>query len=98
MLHQRGAANVIVTLGGNGVLVSDGKSIEWIRAFPVTPVDTTAAGDAFAGAFAVRLAGGASLIDAARFGAAAGAIATTRLGAQVGMPTEEETVQFLGSN
>ena len=96
-LHQQGARNVIITLGGDGAVVSDGDLVEWIKAFPITPVDTTAAGDAFAGAFAVRLADNASLIEAARFAAAAGAIAATRLGAQVAMPTRSEIEQLVGS-
>lgn len=94
-LHDRGAKNVIITLGGDGAVVSDGGSVVWIEPFRITPVDTTAAGDAFAGALAVRLAEGSSLIEAARFAAAAGAIAATRVGAQPGMPTRSEIEQLL---
>jgi ribokinase len=94
-LHERGAKNVIITLGGQGAIVSDGASLEWIAPFAITPVDTTAAGDAFAGALAVRLAEGAQLSEAARFAAAAGAIAATRLGAQPGMPTRSEIEQLV---
>ncbi len=89
-LHRRGAKNVIVTMGGDGAIVSDGNSVERIAPFPIRPLDTTAAGDAFAGALAVRLAEGASLAESARFAAAAGAIAATRLGAQPGMPLRHE--------
>lgn len=95
-LHARGAKHAIITLGAQGAIVSDGTSIDWIPPFQVTPVDTTAAGDAFAGALAVRLAERASLIDAARFAAAAGAIAATRVGAQPGMPTRNEIEQLAG--
>jgi ribokinase len=56
----------------------------------VNPVDTTAAGDAFLGGFAVALGEGKSLSDAIRFGNAAGALATTRLGAQPSLPTRAE--------
>lgn len=94
-LHDRGAKNVIITLGGDGAVVSEGGSVVWIEPFKITPVDTTAAGDAFAGALAVRLAEGSSLIEAARFAAAAGAIAATRVGAQPGMPTRSEIEQLL---
>ena len=55
-----------------------------------TPVDTTAAGDAFNGALAVALAEGMSLFDAARFGNAAAAIATTKLGAQPSLPLRKD--------
>jgi ribokinase len=94
-LHDRGAKHVIVTLGGDGAVVSDGNSTEWIQPLKITPVDSTAAGDAFAGALAVRLAEGASLVEAARFASAAGAIAATRVGAQPAMATRSEIEHLL---
>ena len=57
-----------------------------VPGFPVTAVDTTAAGDAFAGALAVRLASGADLAEAVRFANAAGALAATQAGAQPSLP------------
>ncbi|MFK8111155.1 MAG: ribokinase [Rubripirellula sp.] len=90
ILHQKGAKNVLITLGRDGAVVSDGTTIEWIEPIKIKPVDTTAAGDAFAGALAVRLANKHSLIESARFACAAGSIAATRLGAQPAMPTAEE--------
>ena len=57
-----------------------------VPGFAVDAVDTTAAGDAFAGALAVRLAGGAALADAVRFANAAGALAATQAGAQPSLP------------
>lgn len=96
-LHARGARQVILTLGSRGAVASDGTTIHRITPTPITPVDTTAAGDAFAGALAVRLAEGASLFEAAAFAAAAGALAATRLGAQPGMPTRTEIDQILQS-
>ena len=97
MLHDRGAKNLIITLGGDGAVVSDGISVDWIQPWKITPVDTTAAGDAFAGALAVRLAEGASLVVATRFACAAGAIAATREGAQPGMPTRTEIENLIAS-
>ena len=90
LLHQRGARQVIITLGRMGTIVSDGESIESIPPFQVAAKDTTAAGDAFAGALAVRLGQSASLVDAAVFASAAGAIAATRVGAQPAMPQRDE--------
>ena len=58
-------------------------------------VDTTAAGDAFVGGFAVALAEGRPLSDAVRFANAAGALAVTKLGAQPSLPTRQEVEQFL---
>jgi ribokinase len=59
-------------------------------------VDTVAAGDAFVGAFAVALAEGKSVRDAAAFGNAAGALAVTRAGAQPSLPNRLELDRFLG--
>lgn len=93
-LHDFGARNVIITLGGHGAVISDGNSTHWIEPHKITPVDTTAAGDAFAGALAVRLAVGDPLVEAAAFAAAAGAIAATRPGAQPGMPNADEITRL----
>src|SRR4029077_8133384 len=57
-LAARGAGRVLVTLGGRGILALDGGTALHFPAFPITPVDTTAAGDAFNGALAVGLAAG----------------------------------------
>jgi ribokinase len=89
-LHDLGAKNAIITMAAQGAVVSDSRSIQHLPPFKVAPVDTTAAGDAFAGAFAVRLGEGASLIEATRFACGAGAIAATREGAQPGMATRNE--------
>jgi ribokinase len=94
-MHRRGAKSVAITLGDQGAVVSNGESIEWIRPIPVMAIDSTAAGDAFAGALAVRLGEGANVFDASRFASAAGAIAATRAGAQVGMPRRDEIEQIL---
>ena len=59
-----------------------------VPAFPVKAVDTVAAGDAFNAGLAVALAEGHGLEDAVRRGAAAGAVAVTRVGAQDAMPRE----------
>ncbi len=61
----------------------------------IDAVDTTAAGDAFAGAFAVRLAAGATLGEAVAFANAAGALAATRPGAQPSLPTAAAIEAFM---
>ncbi len=86
-LRELGVDTVVLTLGERGALLVGEGEMELVPAFEVTPVDTTAAGDAFVGGFAVALAEGRSLTDAVRWGNAAGALATTRLGAQPSLPT-----------
>lgn len=86
---------VVVTRGGDGVDVHDDSGHVHQDAFAVEVVDTTGAGDAFCGSLASRLAAGASLRDAVRWGAAAGALATTRHGAVPAQPTAAEIEALL---
>ncbi|MBN1814018.1 MAG: ribokinase [Anaerolineae bacterium] len=86
VLCELGVDTVALTLGERGALLVGEGERELIPAFEVTPVDTTAAGDAFVGGFAVALAEGRSLTDAVRWANAAGALATTKLGAQPSLP------------
>ena len=88
-LRRMGVATVILTLGERGALLAYEGGAELFPAFDVTPVDTTAAGDAFVGGLAVALAEGRPLREAVRWGNAAGALATTRLGAQPSLPTRQ---------
>lgn len=94
-LLRRGVGVAIVKLGEQGVVYADASGQRHIPAFEVEAVDTIAAGDAFAGAFAVALAEGQLLNDAVRFGAAAGALAVTKSGAQDAMPTRAEIETLL---
>lgn len=95
-LQTLGAQAVVVTLGAEGSLLvsQDGTSVA-APSFAVRPVDTTAAGDAFAGAFAVGLAAGMAPEQTLRWGNAAGALAVTRAGAQPSLPTRLEVDEFL---
>jgi len=94
-MTARGSAAVIVTLGQEGALVCDGDTISHFPAFPVTAVDTTAAGDAFSGALAVGLAAGGSLEQAIPLASAAGALTCTRRGAQDSLPDRADVERFL---
>lgn len=94
-LLGRGAGAVAITLGEQGAYWSDGAGGGYVPPFPVTAVDTVAAGDAFNGALAVALAEGKSLAGAVRWAAAAGALAVTRVGAQDAMPTRGEVEALL---
>jgi ribokinase len=86
----RDARAVVVTLGADGALVVEGDRATTVAAPSVRAVDTTGAGDAFCGALAQALAGGAALADAVRWAVAAAAVSDTREGAQGGMPTREQ--------
>lgn len=98
ILHERGARQVVLKLGDQGALASDGMgNIVHIPAPQVAPVDTTAAGDAFTAALAVALVEGRSLAEATRFACAAGSLATTRRGAQDAMPSREEIERMFAS-
>lgn len=97
-LLQQGVGIVILTLGEKGAfLVGLGEEMH-IPAYEVEVVDTTAAGDAFVGGFAVALAEGENLPKAVRFANAAGALAVTKLGAQPSLPARQEVEEFLAKN
>jgi ribokinase len=96
-LQESGVGTVILTLGERGALLTREEETELFPAFNVTPVDTTAAGDAFVGGFAVALAEGRSLAAAVRWGNAAGALAATQLGAQPSLPTRQALETLLVS-
>ncbi|MCU0482755.1 MAG: PfkB family carbohydrate kinase [Chloroflexi bacterium] len=90
-LLAAGAGAIVETRGAEGCVVHrPDRAPVAIAAYPVRPVDTTGAGDAFNGALAVRLAEGADLLDAARWAAAAAAMATRRLGARAGLADRAE--------
>ena len=89
------AQTVIVTLSANGALIVDKESAKHIPSFKVNVVDTTAAGDAFIGGFAVALLGGQSLEDAVQYASACGALAVTKFGAQPSLPRADEVKQFV---
>ena len=94
-LRKRGADTVVVTLGARGLVWSGGDGEEVLDAHNVKAIDTTAAGDAFCGAFAVALAEERGLELSLRFANAAGALATTKEGAQPSLPTRGEIEALL---
>jgi ribokinase len=96
-LRAQGAGTVIVTLGGEGALVVSAEGAVHYPAFPVTVVDTTAAGDAFNGALAAGLAAGGTLEQALPLANAAGALACAKRGAQDSLPARGDVERFLGS-
>lgn len=94
-LCELGAKNAVITMGSRGALWCDGNDIGFVEAIPVNAVDTTAAGDAFTAALALRLYEAIDMDQAVRFACAAGALAASRHGAQPAMPTRQEVLQLL---
>jgi len=89
-LRELGVGTVVLTLGEDGALVDDGTARVPVPAPDVDVVDTTGAGDAFNGAFAVALAEGAAPEAAARFGCAAGAASVSTFDVIPSLPSRSE--------
>lgn len=96
-LLDAGVGAVVVTLGAEGAAIHrKGVPVATQSTFPVVPVDTTGAGDAFNGALAASLAAGHPLEAAVARGCAAGALATREVGARASQPTLRELEHTLG--
>ncbi|MEO6964543.1 MAG: PfkB family carbohydrate kinase, partial [Acidobacteriaceae bacterium] len=96
-LLSQGPAGILLKLGARGAYLAAGDIEREVKAMPVEVLDTTAAGDAFNGAFAVGLMLGKSLEESARFAVTAASISVTRVGAQPSMPTFAEVSSLFGS-
>lgn len=97
-MQDLGAKCVIITLGETGAVLLDEKKIPFAcPAFPVEVVDTTAAGDAFCGGLMASLARGRTMEESMVFGCAAGALATTKLGAEPSLPLRQEIEHLLST-
>jgi ribokinase len=84
---RRTGSRLVVTLGSRGAtLVAPDGTVTRVPAVPVTAVDTTGAGDAFVGAFAVGLALGLAELDAVRLGILCASDSVTRPGTQASFP------------
>jgi ribokinase len=90
-----GAKNVVITLGPKGLFFKNRGEELRMDAFRVKVIDTTAAGDVFLGALATGLAESKPIQEALRFANAAGALATTKLGAQPSLPFRKDLDIFL---
>lgn len=90
-LLAKGVGAVVITLGDKGALYHDAKQSVHVPVISAGPVvETTGAGDAFNGGFAVALAEGQDVIDAVRFGCATAGISVTRPGTAPSMPARAE--------
>ena len=90
-LRAMGAGAAVITLGEKGALYHDGARTVHVPVFNAGPVvETTGAGDAFNGGFAVALAEGRDPVEATRFGCATASISVTRPGTAPSMPSRAE--------
>jgi len=96
VLLAHGARNVVVTLGAKGALVKNATTTEHVPACDAgAVVETTGAGDAFCGGFAVALSEKRDIVEAARFGCAVAGISVTRRGTAPSMPFRREVDDLL---
>lgn len=96
ILLAKGVSKALITLGENGALLHDRTTGTHVPAFNAgAVVETTGAGDAFNGGFAVALSEGRAPVDAVRFGAATAGISVTRPGTAPSMPSRAEVDALL---
>jgi ribokinase len=96
-LQKNGSKKVIITLGEQGsVYLDQGKEL-FTPAYKVKAVDTTAAGDAFCGAFATAISENKPVEYALKFASAAGGLAATKAGAVPSLPTQQEILSMITS-
>lgn len=97
-LISKGPEIVIITLGSRGAYAASKNFNGLVPSYKVATVDTTGAGDVFCGAFTTAICRDLPLEEAIKFANAAGAIATTRLGAQPSVPHEDEIEKLIMKN
>lgn len=98
-LLEMGAGAALITLGENGALLVTRDGATHTPSFDAGPVvETTGAGDAFNGGFAVALSEGMTAQDAARFGSATAGISVTRKGTAPSMPSRAEIDALLNTS
>jgi ribokinase len=98
VLHNKGISQVMITLGSQGVWISEDGVGKQVKGFRVDAIDTTAAGDTFNGGLLAGLQAGLVLDEAIRFAHAAAAISVTRAGAQTSIPVQAEVEAFIALN
>jgi ribokinase len=97
-IKDMGPEQIILTLGSRGSYVFNDQLQQYVESFNIEPVDSTAAGDTFCGAFAVSIdRSNEDLISTVRFANAAGALSVTKQGAQTSIPDLQTIKRFLTS-
>lgn len=94
---ETGVGAVLITLGEDGASLITHNESKHFPAFSISPVDTTAAGDAFSGALATYLSKGLSLTEAIPYASASGALSATKVGATPSLPNASEISSFMAN-
>jgi ribokinase len=92
---DRGVKNAVITMGGSGVMLVTNKGSQHFAAPKVKVVDTTAAGDAFAGYLGALLAQGQELDTAISMAVRAASISVTQVGASRSLPKIAQIEEFV---
>ena len=87
---ELGARNLIVTLGEKGCLLCNKEGTKIFPAFPTKAIDTTGAGDCFAGAFVTYLSKGYPIEESIKYANLASSISVTKIGTIPSLPTQKE--------
>jgi ribokinase len=95
-LIARGVKALIVTLGEQGCAYLTENEYRHFKAYRVSAVDTTAAGDSFVGGITIALMNGLAMDQAIEFASKVGALTVMKQGAQSSLPYLEEVTQFKG--
>ena len=99
IMKERGVKNVAVKMGAEGCyLEPEGEKGTWHPVFPVKPVDTTGAGDAWCAGFLSALIRGMPPAEAALWGNAVGALCITEIGTTAGLRDQEQTEAFINAH
>jgi ribokinase len=94
-LLKKSVDAILVTIGEKGSIYKDQYNEYKVDAYKVAPIDTTAAGDTYIGAFLSRLIEGKSTKEAMEYATAAATLTIQAMGAQPSIPTKQQVINFL---
>ena len=92
------AAHIVLKLSNRGCFLYDGKYCEFLPAYNVRAVDSTAAGDAFTAALTLEYMRTHDLVHSCKYANIVGALTVTTLGAISSLPTSQDVAEFVRVN